>query len=504
MAEKRRKIELYGRLGGKSGWKAKDIEAARRKFADGALEEVRTVIRVHKAWMVMLAQQGVVEKKRGAAILRALCEAETDAGFAEMVENFEPDHPKPIYQVEDYLLNHVGPEGSDVMIGRTIPPPFYRLALREALLDLVVATLDFRSELLKLAEKHVQTVMPGYTHMQHAQPTTFGHYLMSLYDAIDRASGQVESAYAQTNVCDLGCGACSGTSFDIDRMLPARLLGFDGIQENANDCVASTDHAVDAVCACTNLMIPLGRVGNELDVWHSFEFNMVEVADDIAAPSSMMPQKKNPAVFEYARMRTGHIAACYTDIVTMAHGIPYGDICDIKEITMRVCPAVRDAATALRNMKEVFAGLIVKEPVMRERAGAGFSTASELAATLYREADIPLRLAHGVVAEVVRRVWQDGGLAMEITTDLVDEAAQHVVGRPARLSNESLARALAPTAFVEAHTSQGGVAPSEVTRMIGERRKDLTLARGRHAGRVGRLQRAGDELAQAVAGLIAE
>ena len=500
---KAKKIELYGRLGGKSGWQAADIEAARQDFAKKAGKEIPENAMVHKAWMVMLVRLGTVERERGVSILRALAGVDERA-IAEMVERFDPDYPKPIYQLENYLTNAVGAVASDVNLGRTIPPPFYRLAVREALVDLIEATLSFRTGLVDLAAGHTRTVMPGYTHFQHAQPTTFGHYLMSLYDAIDRASNQVEAAYAQANVCDLGCGACSGTSFKVDRLLAAELLGFDGIQENSNDCVASTDHAVDAICACTNLIVPLGRVANELDVWHSFEYDMVEVADDIASPSSMMPQKKNPSVFEYARMRVAHVMSGYTDIVGMAHGLPYGDICDIKEISMRACPTIRTTAHALREMKRVFEGLIVKPDIMLKRAAAGFSTASELAATLYREAGVPLRLAHGVVAEVVRAVWKDGGLSQAITNEIVNAAAEKVTGESAGLSDESLARALDPIAFVEAHTSQGGVAPVEVERMIGERRKTLAAAEQRHVQRLERLEAAAKRLDAEVAALIGQ
>jgi argininosuccinate lyase len=500
---KAKKIELYGRLGGTSGWRAADLEAARKEFAKKAAKDIPENVMVHKAWMVMLVRRGVVGRERGLAILRALA-AVDDAAVAGMVENFDPDYPKPIYQLENHLTNVVGDTASDVNLGRTIPPPFYRMAVREALLTLIDATLSFRSGLLDLAARHTRTVMPGYTHMQHAQPTTLGHYLMSLYDAVDRASDQVEAAYAQTNVCDMGCGACAGTSFDIDRVMVADFLGFDGIQENANDCVASTDHAVDAVCACTNLIVPLGRVANEMDVWHSFEFNMIEIADDMAAPSSMMPQKKNPAVFEYLRMTVAHVMSGYADIVGMAHGLPYGDVCDIKEISMRVCPTVRQVAGSLRSMQKVFSGLIVKPDIMLKRAGAGFSTASELAATLYREAGIPLRLAHGVVAEVVRQVWEDGGLAQAITNGIVDAAAEKVTGRPAGLSEASLARALDPTAFVEAHASRGGAAPEEVVRMIAERKKTLADAQTRHRDRLARLDAAAEKLDQAVDALIAQ
>jgi len=497
----KKKVELYGRLGGKSQWKAKDVEAARKDFAKKAPGEIPELVAVHKAWMAMLVQQGVVDRERGRRILEALAGVD-DSAIEEMVADFDPDTPKPVYQLERYLTNKVGDSGSDVNIGRTIPPPFYRLAVRKAMLVLLPAISDLQEIVIRKAEEHVDTVMPGYTHGQHAQPTTLGHYLMSFGDALERAYVQAEAAYANVNLCDLGCGALAGTSFDVDRESPARWLGFDGVLENANDCVASTDQAVDVVCALTNIAIPLGRVANEMYTWSSFEHNMVEIADELAAPSSMMPQKKNPAMLEYMRMKLGEVAACYADIVTRAHGIPYGDVCDIKEISMRVCGTTRGVAGALKSFGRFLDTVIVKKEIMRERAAAGFSTASELAAVLYREANIPLRLAHGVVAAVVRRVWSDGGLATEITPEIVDEAAVEVVGRPAELSPEALHRGLDPTEFVKAHTCQGGVAPVEVRRMINDRREKLAAGRERQRARVAQIEDAAIEFDTVVDGIV--
>jgi argininosuccinate lyase len=502
-AEGKKKVELYGRLGGKSQWKAKDVEAARAVFAEKAPKEIPELVSVHKAWMVMLVRQGVVERERGRRILEVLAGVDEGA-VAEMVADFDPDTPKPVYQLERYLVNKVGDSGSDVNIGRTIPPPFYRLAVRGALLELLPALSDLQETVIDKAAEHVETVMPGYTHGQHAQPTTLGHYLMSFNDALERAYVQAEAAYANVNLCDLGCGALAGTSFDVDRESPAHWLGFDGVLENANDCVASTDQALDVVCALTNIAIPLSRVANEMYVWSSFEHNMVEIADELAAPSSMMPQKKNPAMLEFMRMKLAEVAACYADITTRAHGIPYGDVCDIKSISMRVCPTVRGVAGALKSFGRFLNTLIVKREIMLQRAAAGFSTASELAAVLYREAGIPLRLAHGVVAAVVRRVWSDGGLATEITSEIVDEATVEVVGRPAKLSPGALRRGLDPVEFVKAHTCQGGVAPVEVRRMIADRREKLAAGRGRQRARLERIENAAVELDAAVAEIVGQ
>ncbi|UCF98869.1 MAG: argininosuccinate lyase [Spirochaetaceae bacterium] len=489
--ERKDTLDPFGRIGGQR----KSILDEERKhyFIQNASRQIPLFVKVHKAWTLMLIKQEVISAERGKKILEALYRIDERA-ITEMIQNWDPSGWEPMMQLERYLTAKIGQIASDVNIARTIPPPFYRMELADLLIGLIEATISFRKILLKNASAHVSTVMPGYTHLQHAQPTTYGHYLLGFFDAVDRASLQVEQAYSKTNRFELGCGALSGTSFDIDRQMPADLLGFDGLVEHSNDAVAATDFIVDCVAALTNLMIPLSRVANDLDIWSSFEFGMVEIADHLTNPSSMMPQKKNPAIFEICRMALGQILGSFGEIVCSAHAVPYGDVIEMRELAFKIHPTIREVIRVFALMGEGIDTLIVHKEMMLKHARAGFSTVTELAALLYREANIPLRMAHGIVAEVVRTCLAEGRLATEVSPELVKQAALKVTGKTIRIDSDPLESALDPSRFVEVHDSQGGVAPSEVNRMIKVRDKDLTKTVERQAKRLEKLHEADSEL----------
>jgi argininosuccinate lyase len=276
--------------------------------------------------------------------------------------------------------------------------------------------------------------------------------------------------------------------------MPADLLGFEGLVEHSNDCVAATDHAVDIVGALINLMIPLSRVANELDIWSSFEFNMVEIADHLANPSSMMPQKKNPAIFEFCRMALGQMLGAYSEIVCGSHAVMYGDVIEMRELTFSIHPKIKEVCKQLKIMGEAVDTMIVKKDIMLKRAAEGFSTVTELAAVLYREAGMPLRMAHGVVAEVVRKMLDMGKFTSDITPEIVDAVAKKVTGNPVGINKELLESALDPVKFVEAHKSCGGVASVEVERMIHNRNEKLEEMEKRHEKRLQRLKDAEKKL----------
>jgi argininosuccinate lyase len=484
-------IDPFGRVGGQR--ESILDEERRRYFCQNAYRQVPLFVKVHKAWILMLIKQKVISEDRGKKILEALCRID-DQAIAEMIQSWDPSGWEPMMQLEHYLTGKIGQIASDVNIARTIPPPFYRMELAALLLELIEVTISFRKILLKNAAAHISTVMPGYTHLQHAQPTTFGHYLLGFFEAVNRASVQVEEAYLKTNRFELGCGALSGTSFDIDRQMPADLLGFDGLVEHSNDAVAATDFIVDCVATLTNLMIPLSRVSNELDIWSSFEFGMVEIADHLTNPSSMMPQKKNPAIFEICRMTLGQILGSFSEIVCAAHAVPYGDVIEMRELAFKIQPTIKEAIRALTLMGEGIDTLVVHKDVMLKHARGGFSTVTELASLLYREADIPLRMAHGIVAEVVRRTLAEGHLATDISSQLVEQAALQVTGKAIQIDTNLLESSLDPSRFVELHDSQGGVAPAEVQRMIKERDKELNETVKRQAKRLAKLRAAEQEL----------
>jgi argininosuccinate lyase len=502
LLNEKRAIDPFGRVGGKKNWSVLDYER-RDQFVKTIHSQLPLFVKVHQAWLLMLAKQGIVKAERAGRIMAALADID-DRALEDMINNWNPASWEPLVQLEQYLTSQIGQIASDLNIARTIPPPFYRMELLPTVLEVIDETVSFLGMLLDNAEKHVETVMPGYTHLQHAQPMTYGHYLLGAHDPLLRALEELETAYARTNQFELGCGALSGTSFKIDRGYPAELLGFDGVLEHSNDSVAATDFLIDILSAVTNLLIPLSRVANDLDIWSSFEFSMVEVADEICNPSSMMPQKKNPALFEFCRMTLGKILGAYSEVVCGAHGTQYGDVIEMRELAFSIHPRLTETVKQLRIMNRAIDTLIVKKERMLDLAQRGFSTATELAAVLYRETSVPLRMAHGVVADIVRKMIDQGKSPMDITPEVVEQVSRELLGEEIRLSADVLRSSIDPVQFVTAHASTGGVAPSTVTAMISERRNRLEEFRSRQKERVEKRNRADQELRKAVDLFIAE
>ncbi|UCD29183.1 MAG: argininosuccinate lyase [Planctomycetota bacterium] len=490
--------DTHSRLRGKE---IPSLEEGRKAFAAIAFEGIPRAAKVHMAWMIMLIRQRIVGRTEGRKILRVLKGVDRRA-IQDMIATYDPNFYKWRVQFERYLMDKVGAVASCVNIGRTLPPPIYRMRLRESILPLIDATIKFRASLLEKAQEYRKVVMPGYTHNQHAQPMTFGHYLLGLHEPIHRASFQLEQAYDLTNLCDLGCGALAGTSFNIDRELPAKLLGFAGVLEHTNDCVAATDQATNVVAAMMNMAIPMSRAANEMHTWATFEFNMIELSDAICEASSMMPQKKSPCAFEDIRSTLGKVLGCYTEIVCRVQNIMYGDTVEVFETSESVPAVAAEVVKSVNTFDKVLHNMTVKKEVMLDYAQRGFSTATELAAILFREARIPLRIAHAIVGEVVRSTWLGGGAASDITSSSIDQAAIKVIERPLNLSPEALSAALDAVKFVEAHQSQGGVAPKEVSRMVLSRKAELKNARQRHARRLRSLERADKDLMRAVDGIL--
>jgi len=495
-------LDFFTRFGGAQERELWSHEEGKKYFLSKAYELVPRFARVHMAWTVMLIRQGILDRECGAKILSALADISVDA-IPAMAETYDRRFLKTLMQLERFLRDKIGNIASNVMIGRTLPPPHYRMMMRAGILPLIDAVLEFRGTLLEYAEKHRDVVMPGYTHYFHAQPMTFGHYLLGLHEAMAHGSNQLETVYASVNRCDLGCGALAGTSFKVDRELPARLLGFDSVLEHSNFCVAGTDQAVDLVCALTNLTVPMGRASTEMYTWCTFEWNMLEVSARISETSNMMPQKKNPCFFEDIRSGVGAVMGSYNEVCARSHNIMWGDTREVQQLSEGTVPIARRVMKDVKTFNKAIPEISVHRDKMLTYAQQGFSTCSELAATLVREKGLPWRVCHIIVADVVRLLTEQGKTAADTTPELVDQAAKNIIGEPVGLPAKSLQTAMDPVKFVEAHDSRGGVAPKEVLRMVGERRADLSAALERQQERIERLENADRQLDAAVQELVA-
>ncbi len=434
-----------------------------------------------KAWTVMLVKQGIIPRSHGAKILRAILD----------VEKTEPN-----LSGEGAIAQRAGLDiAGFINVGRTLGEPMHRLKVRDKLLPVFDWLLELREVLLDEAVKNAETVMPGYTHLCHAQATTYGHYLMSVHDPVERGMIELEAAWDSTNRSSIGAGALAGTSWPIDRDLVADLLGMNGILENGNDCEGSRDHFVSVLAALSNLMDLSSRFSMEMNIWTTEEIRMIEVAPAWCGQSSMMPQKRNfGSVFERQRNDATRVFAMLNQVVTLGYSTPHGDMLQANATTAPTLEGVFTAERALGILAGIIPNLTPNRDTMLKFAREGFSCATELAAELVRQRKVPLRPAHTVVGTFVRIAWDAGVTADQTTAEMLDEAALEVLGKKVNFTTEQVREYLDPVHFVKVHTSVGGVAPKMVRRAAGKARTRLETAKKRHKERVRTVERAAKKL----------
>jgi len=410
-------------------------------------------IDVGKAHIIALAEQGTVSEKDTREILKAL-EAVRKAGFDALDDTHEDIHPA----IEKAVIERA--EGGEEVGGRLHTArsrndevaTCIRMALREELLVASRDVLTLREALLERAEEHEGVVVSGYTHLQRAQPTTVGHALASYAVALERDFGRLIDAYERTNECPLGSAAFAGTSFEIDRDRTAELLGFREPTRHSTDGVASRDFAVEATSGALNLSITVSRLCEDLILWNSQEFGVVEFDDGYSSTSSIMPQKKNPDTAELARGKTATVQGALNGIASNLKGLPSAYNRDLQEATGHIW----DAFDSVRGSTRVLAGAIdtmeVDEEKARETTQEGFICATELADVLVRETGVAFRTAHHIVARLFSEAEGDGS---GVDADEVRRVGTDVVGEEFKIEDEKINEALDPESVIESHESYG-------------------------------------------------
>jgi len=426
------------------------------------------MLAANKAHVVMLARQGIITQENAQALLAAIMQVETEGleglAYQAAVEDL-------FFLVEGRLIEICGPGyGGNLQLARSrndLGHTLTRMALRPYLLTLYQQLLNLRETVLALTQKHIHTVMPGYTHTQPAQPTTFAHYLAGVLSFLQRDTERLHRAYHTVNQSPLGAAAFTGTGFDIDRQLSADLLGFFGVMSSTHDCIGSSEHQTDIAAALTSLGVNLSRMTHDLLFWAMRESGAIRIDDSFIQISSIMPQKRNPVVLEHLRARLSRLLGQAHTVVIQCHNIPYGDTQDIEdEIEPTLFGAIATAVDIVELYTAVFATLQLNEAHLLAEAAAGFTTVTELADTLVREAGLPFRTAHHIVSRLVHRAIAEELDTADISLELLAEVAQEVVGEPLTLDADTLARALDPVAFVEIRNGLGGAAPEATTAVL--------------------------------------
>ena len=406
----------------------------------------------------MLARQRIIparDAQRIVAGLRAI-KREFDRGTFRVAPQDEDIH----MAVERRLIEKIGPAGGRLHTARSRNDQVVldlRLYVRDAVAGLRAAIGALRQALARLARKHADAIMPGYTHLQPAQPILFAHHLLAYVEMLERDDARLADALTRADVMPLGAGALAGTTFPIDRAFVARQLGFRAVSRNSLDAVGDRDFAVELLAALAILGMHLSRLADEIVLWSSPPFGFVELPDAFATGSSMMPQKKNPDVAELVRGRSGRLYGNLLALLTVLKGLPLAYNRDLQEDKAPLFDSVDTARTSLAMLAALLPRLRVRTDRMRAAAAAGYTLATELADYLATKG-VPFREAHGIVGAVVQAAIAERRMLEDFSVAELRRFSP-AFGRDVR-------RWLTHEAAVRRRRAVGGTAPVNVERRL--------------------------------------
>ncbi len=427
-------------------------------------------IRASKAHARMLGARGVIDEKDAKAILRGLeaIEREVRAGTIEWDTALEDVHTN----IESMLIARIGDAGKKLHTARSRNDQIatdVRLWLRDQVDDLQEKLRALRQALVALAETHFHVMLPGFTHLQHAQPVLLAHHMLAYYEMFTRDRDRLRELRRRVNIMPLGSAALAGTPHPIDREMVARELGFEGVSANSMDAVADRDHLIEFCSACALIMVHLSRLAEELILWSSQEFGFIEIGDAFTTGSSIMPQKKNPDAAELTRGRAAGVIGDLMTLLTLVKGLPLTYNRDLQEDK----PPLFHAADSTLLCVEVFARMLatvtVNEDAMRRALRQGFVEATDLADYLVARG-IPFREAHEIVGKVVRR-------CLELETPLPDLPLEEYQ-RHSPVFGPDLYAFLRPEVMVARRDVPGGTAPKQVRRALARAKRALRQETG--------------------------
>jgi argininosuccinate lyase len=419
----------------------------------------RQDLRGSKAHVAMLGEQGIVSAADAAAI---------SDGLDRVAERFAAEGVPDDLALEDIhmlaearLADGIGPVAGRLHTARSRNDQVatdFRLWVRDAIDQAEAALGQLQDALLARAEEHAESVMPGFTHLQSAQPVTLGHHLMAYFEMIGRDRSRLRDARARMNLCPLGAAALAGTGFPLDRAATAAALGFDGPTRNSLDSVSDRDFAIEYLTAAAQCSLHLSRLAEEFVIWASQPFGFVALSDQWSTGSSIMPQKRNPDAAELVRGHSGRIAGALVSLMITMKGLPLAYSKDMQDDKPPVFEAHDLLGLSIAAMTGMVESAAFRTDRMRAAAEAGFSTATDLADWLVREGGIPFREAHHITGRAVARAEALGVRLHEVP--LADLQAID-----ARI-DDRVYGVLTVDASVASRTSFGGTAPARVRAAI--------------------------------------
>ncbi|WP_019834180.1 argininosuccinate lyase [Sphingomonas sp. PR090111-T3T-6A] len=419
-----------------------------------------------KAHVAMLGAQGIIPADDVSAI---------DAGLDRVAAEYAEAGVTADLALEDIhmatesrLAELIGPAAGRLHTARSRNDQVatdFRLWVRDAIDSVDAGLAALQRALVTRADEHAESVMPGFTHLQAAQPVTLGHHLMAYYEMVRRDRSRFADARVRMNESPLGAAALAGTGFPIDRQATAKALGFDRPTANSLDSVSDRDFALDYLMAASQASLHLSRLAEEIVLWASQPFGFVALPDQWSTGSSIMPQKRNPDAAELVRGHSGRIMGCLTALMVTMKGLPLAYSKDMQDDKPPVFEAHDLLALSIAAMTGMIETLTFRTDRMRAAAEAGFSTATDLADRLVRVAGVPFREAHHITGTVVKLAESKGCALSDLTLDELQAVDARI--------DEGVKAALSVDASVAARASEGGTAPDRVREAVAKARAKL-------------------------------
>jgi argininosuccinate lyase len=417
-----------------------------------------------KAHCAMLVAQNIVSAEDGAAIAEGLeqIRQEIEAGTFAFSEANEDIH----LNIEARLAELIGPAAGRLHTARSRNDQVatdFRLWVRAAIDRIDRATRELQAALLDQAEAYADAPMPGFTHLQIAQPVTLGHHLMAYVEMVGRDRGRLADCRRRLNECPLGAAALAGTAFPIDRDMTAKTLGFDRPAANSLDAVADRDFAIEFLAAAALAGTHLSRFAEEIVLWSTEAFGFIRLSDAFTTGSSIMPQKRNPDAAELVRAKTGRLNGALLALLTVMKGLPLAYQKDMQEDKLPVFEAADTLELCLAATRGMVRDMRPDRERLRAAAARGFSTATDLADWLVRELGLPFRQAHHVTGEIVKRAEARGCALAELPVSEMQEIEPAIT--------KAVYEVLDVERSVASRASVGGTAPARVREAIAAARK---------------------------------
>ncbi len=444
-----------------SGRFQKDVDALVNDFNSSISFDSRLYredIEGSMAHAMMLGKQGIIPMEESAKIVDALGEILADVIDGKI--EFTPDNEDIHMNIERILTERIGDAGKRLHTARSRNDQValvLKLYIKKQIKEVIVRVLELQEALADKAEENLDAVLPGYTHLQRAQPSTAAHHFMAYGEMLKRDVTRLEDCLARMDLCPLGSGALCATTYPIDRDFVAERLGFAGITQNSLDGVSDRDYCIEFCAALSMLMMHLSRFSEEIIMWCSWEFSYIELDDAYSTGSSIMPQKKNPDITELIRGKTGRVYGDLTTLLTMMKGLPLAYNKDMQEDKEAIFDAIDTAKLCVEVFTPMFKTMTVKKDKMRAAASAGFINATDCADYLVKKG-MPFRDAYTIVGKLVAYCIENGKTLETLSLDEYRGISPTF--------EEDVFEALDLTTCVNGRNVPGGPAENEVKRQI--------------------------------------